>query len=226
MAPVSVGNREAVTHGGSQEPEQPAAARAYHHIKARLLEGAYGEGELLSEGAIAQELGISRTPVREAMLQLQAERLLTLYPKRGALVRPVSAREVAELFETRLLVELHCLRAAAADPGLPAALRAEISRQGELLSVDDRTAFAAADREFHRVWVAAAGNRLLLELYDGLRDRQQRVIATLIAFDATQPRQLLDEHATILAALEAGDPEWALSALERHLQSTRRRSER
>jgi DNA-binding GntR family transcriptional regulator len=204
---------------------EPAATRAYRHVKQRLLDGVYGDGELLSEGSIAHELGVSRTPVREALLQLQGERLLTLYPKRGALVTPISIREVAELFETRLLVERHCLRASAAGPALPKALETELARQRELFARGDLPGFAAADREFHRVWVAAAGNRILLELYDRLRDRQQRVTATMIAADSRRPRELIEEHASIIAALDGGDADGALSALERHLNAARLRSE-
>jgi DNA-binding GntR family transcriptional regulator len=204
---------------------EPATKRAYRHVKQRLLDGVYSDGELLSEGAIANELGVSRTPVREALLQLQGERLLTLYPKRGALVTPVSAREAGEVFEARLLVERHCLLAAAAEPGLPETLASEIVRQRDLLSQGDSSGFAAADREFHRAWVAAAGNRVLLELYDRLRDRQQRVTAMMIAADAQRPRELVDEHAAILAALHGGDADAAVTALERHLEEARRRSE-
>ncbi len=203
----------------------PAARRAYDHVKERLLAGAYEDGELLSEGTIAQELGISRTPVREALLQLQSERLLTLYPKRGALVTPVSAREVAELFETRLLLERHCL-AAALPPaaGLVTALERELARQRELLAAGDFAAFVTADREFHRLWVAAAGNRILLDLYDRLRDRQQRVTASMIAADERRPETLVAEHEEIFAALREGDGEAADVALTRHLDATRQRS--
>jgi DNA-binding GntR family transcriptional regulator len=207
------------------EAPQPAARRAYDHVKERLLAGAYEDGELLSEGTIAQELGISRTPVREALLQLQSEHLLTLYPKRGALVTPVSGREVAELFESRLLLERHCLRAALPPaPGLLAALEAELARQRELLAHADFAGFVTADREFHRLWVAAAGNRILLDLYDRLRDRQQRVTATMIATDERRPHELVAEHERIRDALRDGDAEAADVALTQHLDATLRRS--
>lgn len=203
----------------------PAARRAYDHVKGRLLAGAYEDGELLSEGTIAQELGVSRTPVREALLQLQAERLLTLYPKRGALVTPVSGREVAELFETRLLLERHCLRAASPpSPELVAALEEELTRQRALFAAGDVAGFAVADREYHRLWVTAAGNRILLDLYDRLRDRQQRVTASMIAADEGRPQELVAEHERILAALRGGDADAADRALTQHLGATQRRS--
>ena len=70
-----------------------ASERAYRHVKDRILDGSLPGGELISEGEIAEALGMSRTPVRAAFGQLEAEGLLRLYPKRGALVVPVSASE-------------------------------------------------------------------------------------------------------------------------------------
>jgi DNA-binding GntR family transcriptional regulator len=201
---------------------QPAAARAYAHVKERLLDGRYAEGELLSEGAIAAELGVSRTPVREALLQLEGEHLLTLYPKRGALVTPVGARDVAELFETRLLLERHCMAGALAGDtaALATGLDAQLERQRDAIARDDAAAFGDADREFHRVWVAAAGNRILLELYDRLRDRQQRATAALLATRSRRAPILLDEHEAIADALRAGDAATAGERLEEHLAAS------
>src|ERR687894_2602632 len=78
---------------------------AYTYTKQRVLDSTFAGGELITEGEVADALGISRTPVREAFLRLEGEGLLRLYPKRGALVVPVSAQEVDAVMETRLLVE-------------------------------------------------------------------------------------------------------------------------
>src|SRR5215210_9105741 len=88
----------------------PAKDRAYAWVKEQILEGIYPGGELLSEGEVARRLEMSRTPVREAFLLLEAEGLLRLYPKRGALVVPVSAAEVTDVMETRELVESFAIR--------------------------------------------------------------------------------------------------------------------
>jgi DNA-binding GntR family transcriptional regulator len=200
-----------------------AADRAYDHVKQQLLEGGYADGELLSEGAIAEQLGVSRTPVREALLQLQSERLLTLYPKRGALVTPLSAREIADLFDVRMLVERHGLRLASPEAVVPE-LERTIARQRELLAADDRAGFAAADRDFHRTWVAAAGNEILLDLYDRLRDRQHRVVAAMIAADEARAGEILAEHVRIAIALRAGDVDAAERALVEHLDVARTHS--
>jgi DNA-binding GntR family transcriptional regulator len=205
-------------------PPPSAARRAYQHVKARLLDGSYRDGSLLSEGAVASELAISRTPVREAFLQLEAEGLLELYPKRGALVVPVTAAEVADVFDARLALERHCLMRLAADlpAGFADALDTLLDWQRARLEAGDTAGFATADRELHRAWVAATGNRVLLGLYDQLRDRQQRITARMLAQGgAARSRDLLAEHEQIAAALIAGDGVAAGVALERHLSAAR-----
>jgi DNA-binding GntR family transcriptional regulator len=200
-----------------------AADRAYEYVKQQLLDGAYADGELLSEGAIADELGISRTPVREAMLQLQSEHLLALYPKRGALVTPVSAREIGDLFDVRVLVERHGLGLVSPEAVVPE-LERTIARQRELLAAGDPAGFAHADRDFHRTWVAAAGNEILLALYDSLRDRQHRVVAATIATDPSRASDIVAEHLRIVIALRAGDTDAAERALVEHLDIARTHS--
>src|ERR1700761_6929929 len=87
-----------------------AADRAYVHTKERILDGAYAQGRLLGEGEVSDSVGVSRTPVREAFLRLEAEGLLQLYPKRGALVVPISAADVEDVMETRLVIERFAIR--------------------------------------------------------------------------------------------------------------------
>src|SRR3954453_10281685 len=117
----------------------PAAARVYAYVKERLLDGTFAGGALLSENELSQQLGLSRTPVRQACVQLEAEGLLELYPKRGALVVPVAASEVEDVFEARLLVEEHCARRAAAAGGaeLAAELATAIAVQERAIAVGE-----------------------------------------------------------------------------------------
>jgi DNA-binding GntR family transcriptional regulator len=203
-------------------PDRPQTAtrRAHAHLKAQLLDGVHPDGALLSEGAIAAELGMSRTPVREACLQLEAEGLLKLYPKRGALVVAISPREIDELFEARLLVERHALSVAE-----PKAIGAELERQvARQRRLTDRARYVEADRELHRTLVAAAGNSVLLDLYDRMRDRQQRAASALLAAGQTDMRSLTDEHAAIARALKKGDRATAERLLAEHLAVARERS--
>src|ERR1700742_4801099 len=87
-----------------------AADRAYAHTKERILDGEYAQGQLLGEGEVSEAVGVSRTPVREAFLRLEAEGILRLFPKRGALVVPISAADVEDVMETRLLIERFAVR--------------------------------------------------------------------------------------------------------------------
>src|SRR4051812_35208867 len=92
---------------------ETAAQRAYAYVKDRLLDGRFAGGTLLSENEIAHALGCSRTPVRQAFVELQGEGLLDLYPRRGGLVIPVSATDADDVLEARLLLEPYCARKAA-----------------------------------------------------------------------------------------------------------------
>jgi DNA-binding GntR family transcriptional regulator len=199
----------------------PASDRAYAFAKERILDGRYAGGDLISEGDIATGVGLSRTPVREAFLRLESEGLLRLYPKRGALVVPVSVAEVESVMETRLLVERFAIekvirRGVTIGPDLEDA----IAQQDALAAQGLEREFVEADREFHRLVVAAAGNDILLALHDSLRDRQSRMGLAALARDEHRTRQILDEHRALAAAVNAREVELARSIVDRHLQHT------
>ncbi len=194
-----------------------AAQIAYEYVKARLLDGRFAGGTLLSENEIAQRLNVSRTPVRQAFVQLEAEGLLELYPRRGALVVPISPSEAEDVLEARMLIEQHSARRAVhAGPSLVAALEDHIAEQEEALG--NGAGFAWADRRFHRAIVEAAGNRLLTRQYDALRDRHQRIAAAAIASEPARIERFIAEHREIVAALGRGDGDAAAELLGTHLQ--------
>ncbi|HMN98815.1 MAG TPA: GntR family transcriptional regulator [Miltoncostaeaceae bacterium] len=207
--------------------DRPPAAkdRVYAFVKERILDGAYPGGELLSEGEVAEALEVSRTPVREAFLLLEAEGLMRLYPKRGALVVPVSPGEVRDLMDTRLLVERDAARRVARDEGRRGRVATELQdlldRQQAALDGGDVPAFVRTDRDFHHAIVAAAGNAILARLSDSLRDRQRRMVATTVARDPALMRRFLDEHRAICDAIGAGDARAAGRLVEAHLEGAR-----
>jgi DNA-binding GntR family transcriptional regulator len=190
-------------------------------VKERLLDGRFPGGTLLSENALARELGISRTPLRQAFGQLEAEGLVELYPRRGALVVPISASEADDVHEARELIECHCARRAAeAGKDLRADLEEAIAAQERALS-SAGAGFAQADRRFHRAIVAAAGNALLARSYDALADRHQRIAATTVARDPSRIERFIAEHRAITEALAAGEGERAAELLRTHLGGAR-----
>ena len=198
-----------------------AATTAYRFAKERLLDGRFAAGVLLSENELARELGISRTPVREAFLLLEAEGLLELYPRRGALVTPVSPTESDDVLEARQLIEGFCAaHVDGRDARLQTALAEAIAAQERTVSDDgapEGHLFAAADRAFHRAIVAAHGNDILTRGYDSLHDRQQRIAATAAARDRERIVTFIAEHREIAAALAGGDGEHAVLLIHAHM---------
>ncbi|WP_246868571.1 GntR family transcriptional regulator [Saccharopolyspora sp. ASAGF58] len=212
--------RDPVSSATPAVPGPPAADRAYQHVKAGLLDGSYPDGDLLSEGEVANALQMSRTPVREAFLRLQTEGFLRLYPKRGALVVPVTPTEARAVVEARLALETFAIeklamqgRDAMAAVGEqlaahPACDAAELSDAG----------MHEADRAFHATLVAAAGNPVVADLYNALRDKQMRITATARTH-AVRPR-ITQQHAHLASAIRDGDPELAKARLRKHLLGT------
>lgn len=218
---------EPVTAASGNEPPT-AVQRVYAHVREAVLSGELPEGTMLSENAVAADLGVSRTPVREAFVQLQSQGFLRLYPRRGALVVPVSREEIDAVIETRWAVERHAVERLAGAPGAAAttdaitAMQAAVDRQQALLDSGDLATFSDTDREFHRAAVAATGNRILLELYDTLRDRQRRMVRGSVGDDSSRAQVVLDEHREILAAIVSGDGPHATALLQEHLDGSRR----
>lgn len=196
----------------------PAADRVYTHIKQAVLDRRYGGGTLLTEGELAEAVGVSRTPVREALLKLEVEGLIKLYPKKGALVLAVSAQEIADVVETRLLVEEHAARKAVpAPPHLLARLEELLEQQKRQADAGDLAAVAVTDRCFHAEIVRSGGNEILSRLYDQLRDRQLRMGVAVMHSHPDRIAKNIVEHGEILEALRAGDADAAAGLVHRHV---------
>jgi len=210
---------------------QPSAAeRVYQHVRIGILTRRFADNDLLSEGRVAGETGVSRTPVREALLRLEAEAMVRLLPKRGALVLPVSAQEWRDVLSTRELVETHCVRRVVDEGRAPmltprlALVMADLRRAAESGEV---TAYVTADREFHATIVAAAGNSILNRLYGSLRDRQLRMgTANLLAEgglpDLARMGRTIADHQAITEAIAAQDAGAAVRLTIEHLATAAR----
>ncbi|MGC9542038.1 GntR family transcriptional regulator [Streptomyces sp. UG1] len=198
--------------------QPPAADRVYTHVKQGVLDRRYEGGTLLTEGELAEAVGVSRTPVREALLRLEVEGLIKLYPKKGALVLPVSAQEIKDVVETRLLVEEHAARKAVpAPPGLIERLQELLDRQKAQAAAGDLAGAAVTDRCFHAEIVRSGGNEILSRLYDQLRDRQLRMGVAVLHSHPDRIAKTLAEHEEILEALRSGDADAAVGLVHRHI---------
>ena len=203
-----------------------AADRVYEHVRQGILSGRYPDSELLAEGTIAAETGVSRTPVREALLRLEAQGMIRLLPKRGALVLPVTAQEWRDVLATRLLVESHCTRAVIESGRGPAVARALEVPLADLRAAardQDLPAYVAADRTFHATIVAANNNMILIRLYGSLRDRQMRMGAANLSApdgepDTARMRSTVADHEAIAAAILHADLALAEHLTREHLR--------
>jgi DNA-binding GntR family transcriptional regulator len=180
----------------------PAAERVYAYVKAAILDRVYPGNELLTEGELATAVGVSRTPVREALLRLEESGLVRLYPKKGALVLPVLAQEVNDVLEARELIETHA--AAKVWPRrkqLAEKLVPLVQEMRDHRKAGDAKSFLAADRAFHEAIVGAAGNEILAKLYNSLRDRQIRMGVPGIEMQPARMDKSIAAHQEMIDAL-------------------------
>lgn len=191
----------------------------YRFLKQRIAELPRDGGTFLTESEVAEAAGTSRTPVREALLRLEAEGFLHIVPKKGAFVPPISDAEVRAAMEAREIVEHWCVRKVVpAEAEFLSELDHLVAEQREL--INDPVGFIECDRAFHRAIVRRAGNSVLAEFYESLRDRQVRMGLRAVVNDESRARTVLAEHTAIVAALRSGTTDEAGNALTNHLSST------
>ncbi|WP_349867475.1 GntR family transcriptional regulator [Leifsonia sp. WHRI 6310E] len=186
----------------------PAAEHAYSHAKRLILSGEAPGGTLLSEAQLGAEIGVSRTPVHEAFLRLAAEGLLTLEPRRGAIVVPMSPREAQNVLDLREAIEATAAArvrdGGGADEALRSALEEALAEQRAAIAGGDVERFVEADQWFHAAVVDASGNDLAGHFYGLLRDRQQRIRHQLFRVRPETLGDSLADHEALLDALRSG----------------------
>ncbi len=188
-------------------------------VRAEIIAGESLPGTMYSVPSLAAALGVSSTPAREALLELARVGLLEPVRNRGFRVKEPTLRELRDLFDMRELLELHAARIVAekADKDLTAlrGLADEIKRAVE---ADDVQLYLEADRAYHRVLLAAAGNALLTDTVMGLRDTMRLYGIRSRAGQARQAESIA-EHYEIAALAEAGEADRLEALLRRHIRS-------
>jgi DNA-binding GntR family transcriptional regulator len=183
----------------------------------RILDGTYAPGDRIVETRLAQELGTSPAPVREALRELELLRFVESEPHRGARVRAVSAEEMAEIYPVRAALEEVAGREAAKRlHGDVHALEIEVEEMRAAARDGDIHRQVEHDVRFHRLIVESAGNATLLEVWKSLRI-EARTVITLLA-GGVDPAELVELHMPVLEALRAGDPDEAGRVLRHHVE--------
>ena len=186
------------------------AARAA--LVERALAGALGPGERVNESRLAAELGLSRTPLREALLQLEGEGWVRAEPNRGFVVRELSAEEARELYPVLWTLEGLAVRESG---GLAATLAGEMRRLNARLARAARQPVRALalDRRWHETLLSLCPNRRLLALVRAERRLVERYERLYMSRPELVPRSVA-QHEAVIAALEAGDFDAAAARLE------------
>lgn len=211
--------------------------RVYDLILEMLLDGGMEPGSRLSIDTLARQLDVSPTPVREAMVQLERTGLVTREALRGYRVAPpLGPDQLDELFAARLMLEVEATRLATPHAAeLLPELRAAHQRHEEwteriatamrsgTASVRETQDYFAADADFHRVILRAAGNRYIMGMHSDLGALTHRMRQAVIR-GANDVVEAHAEHAGILAAFESGDAEAPRAAMRAHIEGVRDRS--
>ena len=201
--------------------------RVYDHLRGEILDGRLEPGTELAEVALSEQLGVSRGPLREAIGRLAAEGLVTVRPRRGAVVRSLSEEEFLELYQVRealeaLAVKLAVPRLRPDDLEVLAGLNRAMDEYGTRNEVEQ---FFHANLQFHARLLEASGNRKLQEIYRQLLDQLGRYQMRSLTLRGNLRRSVA-EHAAILRAVERGDAERAAQLMADHIRVPQRRLKR
>ncbi len=201
------------------------AEKAYSAIRERVLSGEYPAGSRLREEELAEAVGVSRTPVREALRRLDAEGVVEFVPNRGAKVAVWSRQDLEEIFSLRALLEGYGARLAASKME-PAELEELAALADQMETIARRgieghyDQMALLNGRFHRLVVEAARNRRLATLVGSIVELplQQRTLRRYSDEDLTRSMR---QHRELIDALAAGDTKWAEAVMQAHVLAAR-----
>jgi DNA-binding GntR family transcriptional regulator len=203
----------------SVPPSGSASRRAYDYAKWAILNAVYSAGDVITEVGLAHEIGVSRTPVREALLRLEVEGLVELKPKKGAVVTTFTMHDVEDVLEARTLVENHtAVKSFAARATLLPVVEAVHAEMRQRRQERDTAGFTDADRRFHELIVDAADNAVLSSMYRVLRERQTLFTSVLVRGRTDRMDAAIAEHDRIIAALRGDDQDAFCRVVNEHLE--------
>ncbi len=196
--------------------------RVYHYIREKILTGAIAPNERLVETKIAQEIGTSRTPIREALHNLEVEKLVKSIPRVGYVVERMSAEDLEQICELREAVELLAARRAMdrSHARLVKDLTAILARQEQAIAGKNLNLYVDLDTKFHEAIARLSGSDRVFELVETLRRHMLRYSMYATRFVETAVHSM-EGHQAILEAIERGDPEGVAQAIRDHLNLAR-----
>ncbi|HLI13844.1 MAG TPA: GntR family transcriptional regulator [Alphaproteobacteria bacterium] len=197
-----------------------AAVLAYREIKARILDLRYAAGEKLSETRLVAELGLGRSPIRTALARLKSEGWIAVTPQKGTYVRSLTEKEIEEMTDLRVLLEMHMARLAAhkIDPVELRRLRRAFDRLQHQPMADHMEEFLEFDAALHGAIYRAADNALIEGILADIRDKVQWLRRSNTV-SVRRVERALAELKRVLRALETGDREAAAASMAKHIRN-------
>jgi GntR family transcriptional regulator of gluconate operon len=192
------------------------ADHAYRQIWESIVTGRFRSGEQLVEARLAEELGTSRGPVREALKRLREDGLVVEELHRGVFVQNFSVDEIVDLYNVRLGLESVAIRLATRNRRSTAPLRSQIEEMARAAEAGDLPLLARRELEFHQTLCELSGNDYLVALFRSISARM-RVALELDSAEYDARLQLAGEHEPMVEAIDAGDEEEAVRRLEQHI---------
>lgn len=202
-----------------------AADQAYSYVRERVISGDFAAGMRLTEWKIADALGTSRTPVREAMRRLVGDGFLRFQRNYGTFVGTWTAKEIGDLFELRALLESEIAGAAArgisaAQIQRLAALQAQIEERGADLDRGNLARIATLNREFHHVITQASDSPRMVDMLTNAIEAPV-VQQTFMRYSEGQLQRSFYHHRELIDAFRAGDSAWARDTMSCHVRAAR-----
>ena len=203
---------------------QSARERAYQYLKGEIAGGGLPLGQFVTETEIANKIGLSRTPVREALHLLEQAGFVQIVAKKGIYIPHMSPQEIEDLWDARRLVETYAIERIIGKVDRPffEGVANCLVEQEDAAKSNDANAFIEHDRSFHQRFVEAVGNTVVVDFYESLRDRQLRMGVQAVLVTPGRYESVVVEHRAIMAAVESGDRSAAIQAVVDHLDATRR----
>jgi DNA-binding GntR family transcriptional regulator len=198
-----------------------ATDTAYEAVRQMILSGEAEAGSRLGEAELAETLGLSRTPVREALQRLGADGLVDVLPHRGARVARWTRDDLAEIFELRSLLEPYAAARAARlgrDEAVLAELGGHCAAMERAAADGDLARVAQLNSRFHAALIDASGNRRLPAMLTSVM-HAPLILGTFRRYDAEAMARSMNHHRELVAALTARDPAWAESVMRAHVRA-------
>ena len=195
----------------------------YQTLRKAILKGELRPGERLREIQLAERLGVSRTPVREAIHRLEMEGLVVIAPRRGAQVANISEKDLNDVLEVRIALENLAIEKACARMTEEeiCELHLAFKKMDSLVAEGDLCSLVKADQAFHEIIYRAADNERLIQVLNNMKEQIYRYRVEYMKDEETRA-QLSAEHGEIVKAIRMRDAEKAKEASFRHLENQRR----